>query len=79
MSFTETRLVNPRQLTTSASTALYEVPVGKSAIIKQIVITNTTGTTATFTFYINGFFQVATTISFQKWSMSIPYTRIQGF
>jgi hypothetical protein len=54
MSFTETRLVNPRQLTTSASTALYTVPVGKSAIIKQLVITNTTSTPATFTFYING-------------------------
>jgi hypothetical protein len=54
MSFTETRLVNPQQLTTSASTALYTVPGGKSAIIKQIVITNTTSTPATFTFYING-------------------------
>ena len=54
MSFTEIRLVNPQQLTTSASTALYTVPVGKSAIIKQLVIANTTATTATFTFYING-------------------------
>jgi hypothetical protein len=54
MSFTETRLINPTQLTTSASSALYTVPAGKSAIIKQLVITNTTSTSATFAFYING-------------------------
>lgn len=54
MSFTETRLVNPTQLTTSASSALYTVPTGKSAIIKQLVVTNTTASPANFTFYING-------------------------
>lgn len=54
MSFTETRLISPIQLTTSASSALYTVPTGKSAIIKQIVVTNTTASPATFTFYING-------------------------
>ena len=52
MPFVEKRLISPTSLTTSASTALYTVPTGYTAIIKQIVVTNTTGTAATFTMYI---------------------------
>jgi hypothetical protein len=52
MPFVETRLISPTTLTTSASSALYTVPTGYSAIIKQLVVTNITGTAATFTFYI---------------------------
>jgi hypothetical protein len=52
MPFVEKRLINPTSLTTSASTALYTVPTGYTAIVKQIVVTNTTGTAATFTMYI---------------------------
>jgi hypothetical protein len=52
MPFVETRFISPMALTTSASSALYTVPTGYSAIIKQLVVTNTTGTAATFTFYI---------------------------
>jgi hypothetical protein len=52
MPFVETRFISPTTLTTSASSALYTVPTGYSAIIKQLVVTNTTGTAATFTFYI---------------------------
>ena len=52
MPFVESRLISPITLTTSASSALYTVPTGYSAIIKQLVVTNTTGTAATFTFYI---------------------------
>lgn len=53
MPFVETRFISPTTLTTSASSALYTVPTGYSAIIKQLVVTNITGTAATFTFYIN--------------------------
>ena len=52
MPFVETRFISPTALTTSAASALYTVPTGYSAIIKQLVVTNTTGTAATFTFYI---------------------------
>ena len=52
MPFVETRLISPTTLTTSASSVLYTVPTGYSAIIKQLVVTNITGTAATFTFYI---------------------------
>lgn len=52
MSFTEKRLLGPTTLTTSASSALYTVPTGKSTIIKQIVATNTSASAATFTLYI---------------------------
>ena len=52
MPFVESRLISPTTLTTSASSALYTVPTGYSAIIKQLVVTNITGTAATFTFYI---------------------------
>ena len=52
MPFVETRLISPTTLTTSAASALYTVPTGYSAIIKQLVVTNITGTPATFTFYI---------------------------
>ena len=52
MPFVEKRLISPTSLTTSASTALYTVPAGYTAIVKQIVVTNTTGTAATFTMYI---------------------------
>ena len=52
MPFVETRFISPTTLTTSASSALYTVPTGYSAIIKQLVVTNITGTAATFTFYI---------------------------
>ncbi len=51
MPFVETRFVSPTTLTTSAS-LLYVVPTNCSAIVKQLVVTNTTGTAATFTFYI---------------------------
>lgn len=51
MSFTEKRLCNPTQLTTSGQT-LYTVPAGKTAIIKQLVVTNVTGSSATFSLYI---------------------------
>lgn len=52
MPFVEKRLISPTTLTTSASSALYTVPAGYTAIIKQIVVTNTTSSVATFTFYI---------------------------
>jgi hypothetical protein len=52
MPFVETRFISPTTLTTSAASALYTVPTGYSAIIKQLVVTNITGTAATFTFYI---------------------------
>jgi len=51
MSFTEKRLCNPTQLTTSGQT-LYTVPSSKTSIIKQIVVTNVTGSVATFSLYI---------------------------
>jgi hypothetical protein len=51
MSFTEKRLCNPTQLTTSGQT-LYTVPASKTSIIKQIVVTNVTGSAATFSLYI---------------------------
>jgi hypothetical protein len=51
MSFTEKRLCNPTQLTTSGQT-LYTVPASKTSIIKQIVVTNVTGSVATFSLYI---------------------------
>ena len=51
MSFTEKRLCNPTQLTTSGQT-LYTVPASKTAIIKQIVVTNVTGSAVTFSLYI---------------------------
>ena len=51
MPFTEKRLCNPTQLTTSGQT-LYTVPSSKTAIIKQIVVTNVTGSAATFSLYI---------------------------
>jgi hypothetical protein len=53
MPFVETRFISPTTLTTSAASALYTVPTGYSAIIKQLVVTNITGTAATFTFYVN--------------------------
>ena len=52
MPFQEKRLVNPTVLTTSASSALYTVPTGYTAIIKQLVVTNTTASPRTFTIYI---------------------------
>lgn len=51
MSFTEKRLCNPTQLTTSGQT-LYTVPSSKTAIIKQIVVTNVTASAVTFSLYI---------------------------
>lgn len=51
MSFTEKRLCNPTQLTTSGQT-LYTVPSSKTAIVKQIVVTNVTGSSATFSLFI---------------------------
>lgn len=52
MPMSEKRFINPTQLTTSASTSLYTVPSGMSAIIKQVVVTNVSGNAATFTLYI---------------------------
>jgi hypothetical protein len=51
MSFTEKRLCNPTQLTTSGQ-ILYTVPASKTSIIKQIVVTNVTESAATFSLYI---------------------------
>jgi hypothetical protein len=51
MSFTDKRLCNPTQLTTSGQT-LYTVPASKTCIIKQIVVTNTTSSAATFSLFI---------------------------
>jgi hypothetical protein len=51
MSFTEKRLCNPTQLNISGQT-LYTVPASKTSIIKQIVVTNVTGSAATFSLYI---------------------------
>lgn len=53
MPFVETRFISPTTLTTSAASALYTVPTGYSAIIKQFVVTNISASAATFTFYIN--------------------------
>jgi len=53
MPFVETRLISPTTLTTSAASALYTVPTGYSAIIKQFVVTNISASAATFTFYVN--------------------------
>ena len=52
MPFVETRFISPTTLTTSAASALYTVPTGYSAIIKQFVVTNISASAATFTFYI---------------------------
>jgi hypothetical protein len=51
MPFTEKRLCNPTQLTTSGQT-LYTVPASITSIIKQIVVTNVTASAATFSLYI---------------------------
>jgi hypothetical protein len=51
MSFTDKRLCNPTQLTTSGQT-LYTVPASKTCIIKQVVVTNTTSSAATFSLFI---------------------------
>ena len=51
MPFTEKRLCNPTQLTTSGQT-LYTVPSSKTTIVKQIVVTNVTASAATFSLYI---------------------------
>jgi microcystin-dependent protein len=51
MSFTEKRLCNPTQLNISGQT-LYTVPASKTSIIKQIVVTNVTGSAVTFSLYI---------------------------
>jgi hypothetical protein len=53
MPFIETRFISPTTLTTSAASALYTVPAGYSAIIKQFVVTNISASAATFTFYVN--------------------------
>ena len=53
MPFVETRFISPTTLTTSAASALYTVPTGYSAIIKQLVVTNISASAATFTLYIN--------------------------
>jgi hypothetical protein len=53
MPFIETRFISPTTLTTSAASALYTVPTGYSAIIKQFVVTNISASAATFTFYVN--------------------------
>ena len=52
MPFVETRFISPTTLTTSAASALYTVPSGYSAIIKQFVVTNISASAATFTFYV---------------------------
>ena len=51
--YTTVRLVAPQQLTTSASAALYTVPSsGTQTIVKQILVSNPTGTAATATVYL---------------------------
>lgn len=62
MPFQQTRLVNPTTLTTSASTPLYTVPAQYTAVIKQFVVTNTTGSARTFSFYIGSVASASTAL-----------------
>jgi len=51
MPFQHKHLVGPLALTTS-STLVYTVPASKTSIVKQVVVANTTGSSATFTLRI---------------------------
>lgn len=62
MPFTQTRFVGPTTLTTSAASALYMVATGYSAVIKQIVVTNTTASARTFTIYVGAAASASTAI-----------------
>ena len=49
MAFTQKRLAGPTQLTTTSSSVLYTVPISTTAIVKQIVLCNTTASAVTVT------------------------------
>jgi hypothetical protein len=49
MALTQKRLVGPTQLTTTTSTVLYTTPLDTTAIAKQIILCNTTGSAVTVT------------------------------
>lgn len=51
-SYTAKRLVNPTQLTTSASTIYTVSGVGVSVAVKQIMISNVSGSAASFSMHI---------------------------
>lgn len=51
MPFQQKRLSNPTQLTTNGQT-IYTVTANRTAIIKQIVLTNTSSSATTFSIYI---------------------------
>ena len=48
MAFTEKRLSGPTNISATTETTLYTVPSATSAIVKQIVVCNTTGSAITF-------------------------------
>lgn len=50
--YTTVRLVAPQQLTTSASAALYTVGASTQTIVKQILLSNPTASSATATVYL---------------------------
>jgi hypothetical protein len=53
--YTPKRLgTNPVQLSTSGTTSLYTAPASTTAIIKQLVVANTTASNATFNLSITG-------------------------
>jgi hypothetical protein len=54
MAFTPTRLAQAA-LTTSTTTTLYTVATGKTVIVKQIILANTTSALATATLSLNSF------------------------
>lgn len=51
-SYTAKRLVNPTQLTTSASTIYTVAGVGVSVAVKQIMLSNVSGSSANFSMHI---------------------------
>lgn len=53
MAITETRIYGPAQPGTSTA-VIYTVPAVTTAILKQIILANTTGSAATVTIGING-------------------------
>jgi hypothetical protein len=62
MAFENKRFVNPTTLTTSASSALYTVPAQYTGIIKQLVVTNTTASPRTFSFFIGSVASASTAL-----------------
>lgn len=49
MPLAQKRMVGPTQLTTTTSTVLYTTPISTTAIAKQIILCNTTGSAVTVT------------------------------